>query len=261
MAILRCINVWTFDMCWRFICIQLGYLIFAIGSLILVCIVMPIIRVLSRPEARQRRIRFLISRTFAVFIGFLRVTGVLKHSIQGLDKIQPGNLVLANHPSLLDIVFLISFIPNADCVVKTQLLRNPVTRFPILSAGYIVNDDPEEVIEQARRSFAAGSVLIIFPEGTRSREGESIVLKRGASQVAVRAVRDITPVLIRSHNSALTKQCSWFSVTESPWNFNFEVRDQLPIQNWLADGMPCTVQARHVTDKLQSYFNDQLSPQ
>ena len=252
------IKLWSVSMCWRFICIQLGYLLFGSGSLVLALLLMPIINTVSASDKKYERNRFLIQQTFRIFIGFLRLTGVLSYEIKNFHKLKPGCLVMANHPSLLDIVFLFSFIPNANCVVKSKLLLNPFTRFPILSAGYIVNDDPQEVIEQANKSFASGEIVIIFPEGTRTPAGQQPCFKRGASQLAVRTGKDVTPIIIISDPPALTKTTPWFSVTRQPWCFNFYIENPILVNLFLAPDKPLPLQARHLTRYLQDYFSDNI---
>src|SRR5690606_3555824 len=107
-------------------------------------------------------------------------------SVQGEHLLQrPGLLVLANHPCLIDVVFLIAFTPNPDCIVKGGLLANPAMRGYLRLTGFLRNDRGAELIEDARSSLAAGSALIIFPEGTRTQPGQPLQFQRGAANVAL----------------------------------------------------------------------------
>lgn len=251
------LNLWSWNMIRRFVCVQFGYVIFGAGSVLLALLVFPFVNLCSPENTRKARIRWLIQKNFAVFVEYLRITGVLQYQIRNLDKLKSGSLVLANHPSLLDIVFLFSFIPNANCVVKSKLLRNPFTRFPILCAGYIVNDDPEEVVTKALQSFEAKETLIIFPEGTRTRENQPLQLKRGACQIAVRTNKDVTPIVIHADPPGLTKEAPWFSITTKPWRFRFEVKDQLLISQFYTQQDSLAIRARNLTRGLERYFNQQ----
>ncbi|WP_369678325.1 lysophospholipid acyltransferase family protein, partial [Enterococcus faecium] len=92
-----------------------------------------------------------------------------------LDTIKnaKGQLIIANHPSLIDVVVLISIVRNADCVVKADLWKNPFLKGVVKATGYINNDaDPEYFLNQCQQSFARGNNLIVFPEGTRSVPGK-----------------------------------------------------------------------------------------
>jgi hypothetical protein len=93
--------------------------------------------------------------------------------------------VLANHPTLIDVVFLISLLPNADCVVK-RVACNPFMRGPVRAAGYISNDDGAGLVDDCIAAVRAGGSLVIFPEGTRSVPGQPPRLQRGAANIAVR---------------------------------------------------------------------------
>ena len=74
-----------------------------------------------------------------------------------------GLLILANHPSLIDVVFLISFVRHADCIVKAALAHNPFMRGPIRAAGFITNGDGAGLLEDCVKSLRGGNNLIVFP--------------------------------------------------------------------------------------------------
>ena len=72
----------------------------------------------------------------------------MTYQIEGGERLQrDGLLVLANHPTLIDVVCLISLLPNADCVVKRAVARNPFMRGPVRAAGYISNDDGAGLVD------------------------------------------------------------------------------------------------------------------
>jgi len=80
--------------------------------------------------------------SFYVFIGLMHRLGVMTYEIAGLEKLnRPGQLIIANHPTLVDIILLISRVKQASCIVKGQLWHNPFMRGPILNAGYISNSE------------------------------------------------------------------------------------------------------------------------
>jgi 1-acyl-sn-glycerol-3-phosphate acyltransferase len=181
--------------------------------------------------------------------------GVLTYQISGLEKLKDAKLILANHPSLIDIVFLISFVPNASCVVKEKLLRNPFMWGAVKAAGYIVNNEhADEVIANATAVFNKGYSLIIFPEGTRTTPNHAVKLKRGAANIAVRTGVDITPVIIDCTPTALTKEDSWYSIPDKCVHFQIKVNDKIDISQYLGGDAPSKA-ARKLTKDLSSYFN------
>ena len=106
-----------------------------------------------------------------------------------------GKVVIANHPSLLDVVILISLIPNANCIVKGSLVQNKFISL-IIRNLYIPNTLPfDEQLERAKKSMLEdGNNLIIFPEGTRSKPGEPWYFKKGAARFALYANADVVPI-------------------------------------------------------------------
>ena len=76
----------------------------------------------------QRRARHTISRLFWLFIRWMQRLGILTFSVDGADKLgRPGQMIVANHPSLIDVVFLIGLMRQTNCVVKQSLFQNPFT--------------------------------------------------------------------------------------------------------------------------------------
>ena len=116
--------------CWRILATGLGFALFGIGGLLLRGLVFPLLNVLV--WQRERRIfvaRTIIRLVLRAYVGLLRALGVLRYEITGLERLERGGLlILANHPSLIDTVFLMAFVKRADCIVKAELWNNPFTR-------------------------------------------------------------------------------------------------------------------------------------
>lgn len=202
---------------------------------------------------REQRMQLSIHYLFRGFIGMMRFLGVLTYHIEGLEKLKHGRLILANHPSLLDVVFLISLVPNANCVVNGHLTRNFFTRGPIKAAGYIINEEAGDVIVAAAKAFENGRALIVFPEGTRTTPGEAMRLKRGAANIAVRTGSDITPVLIYCSPTTLTKNDRWYQAASERIHFRILVQDDISIDPYRNNLSP-SKGARILTRYLGSYF-------
>ena len=202
---------------------------------------------------RARRARRCIQILFRLFIEMMRVLGVLSYQLEGIEKLQGANLVLSNHPSLLDVVFLISLVPNANCVVKGKLTRNFFTRAPVMAAGYIMNEEADDVIDAAKRIIDDGQTLIVFPEGTRTIPDERIRFKRGAANIAIRTGSEITPVLIYCTPTTLTSGGHWYQVAEHRIHFRILVQDPLEIDLYLKNSV-ASRESRKLNSELVDYF-------
>ena len=243
---------------WRWCGTALSFFLFGLGGILLPLFAVPVLYCLPGSERqRQRRGQRLIHRAFRFYVGLMKFLGVLSYEIEGAEKLRGAQLVIANHPSLIDVIFLVALIPNANCVVKGKLVSNPFTRGPIRTAGYIINQDSEKVIQEASRAFARGDALIIFPEGTRSVPGESLRFKRGAANVAIRAAVDLTPVLISCKPTTLTKADRWYQVPKLKVRIRICVRDSVAVAPYLQEKNP-SVAARKLTSDLVSYFEKEL---
>lgn len=243
---------------WRLIATGISFTVFGIGGLIVPWIATPWIKLSTRDEElRQQKARLLIHRTFRFFIHLMRFLGVLTWEIRGEQQLRrPGLLVLANHPCLIDVVFLIAFIPNPDCIVKGRLLNNPAMRGYLRLTGFLRNDSGAELIEGARESLTRGSALIIFPEGTRTEPGQPLRFQRGAANVALRTQTAITPVTILCQPLTLTKKHQWYHIPARKLQMSLLVGEDIPVAPY--NQQPPALAARQLTQDLQDYFTEEL---
>jgi 1-acyl-sn-glycerol-3-phosphate acyltransferase len=238
---------------WRIFGTGLSFLAVGIGGIF----VFPALNVVIRePQRRKALARKLIRLTFSGIARSMSAFGVFQYDTTGLQRLERrGLLILANHPTLIDIVFLMAFVPQADCIVKAGLWRNPFTRATLRAAGFIRNDDDGvRVIDDCVASLRDGGNLIIFPEGTRTTADGSIHLKRGAAHIAVRAKCNVTPVLIRCAPPMLIKGNKWWLLPERSSRFSIDVKEDLDIRPFIARADTEVLAARRLTAYLQTYF-------
>ena len=143
---------------WRMLMTGACFLLFSTGGAVGSFTVFPAVRLMpGGPGERERRVRWMICKFFGLMVALLRITGVMRLETQGLERLQRarGVLVLANHPSLLDVVVLLSAMPRATCVVKDEWWANPFIAGVVSAAGYIRNSEAEQVLEDCDRARAA----------------------------------------------------------------------------------------------------------
>lgn len=222
-------------------------------------LVFPLLDLFVRePRQRFRLARAVLRHAFRGFIGLMQGLGVLRYEVIGAERLaREGLLILANHPTLIDTVFLMALARRADGIVKAELWNNPFTRGPVRSAGYVKNDQGPALLASCLASLEEGNNLIVFPEGTRTGSDGVIRLKRGAAHIAVHGQRNITPVLIRCVPMTLAKGSPWWRVPARPVHFRIEVRDDILIAPFLAGGAGEPMAARHLTTYLQTYFTEE----
>jgi len=246
---------------WRIFATGFCFSVFGFGGILLSLIVFPMQRLFIRDINKQKHLaRKTVHYGFKFFVGLMALTGIFKFKLQQLEHLRglEGTLVVANHPSLIDVVVLISIIPNADCVVKAHLFSNPFIRGVVMGTGYISNDKPDGLIEDCDKSLKAGNNLVVFPEGTRSVPGQKMSFQRGAANIAVRCQAPITAVSIDVNPSSLTKAEPWYNVPNTQPHFIVTELDSAPQVPDL-DQAHASKQARHYSAELQVFFSQALS--
>ena len=213
------------------------FLVFGMLGLSVLCIFFPLSN-LVRGKGRDSQIwvRGIIHRGMHWFSRFMAACGVVRYEVRNREKLERrGLLVVANHPSLIDVVFLMGLLDQPVCVVKASLKANLFTRGPVKSAGFIVNSDGSQLIDDCIATVQAGNNLIIFPEGTRSlrHDGALSPMKRGVANIALRGGIDLTPVVITVSEPVLGKGVRWYRVPVRRPRFVLSVMDDIPISDYL----------------------------
>lgn len=125
----------------------------------------------------------------------------IKVSVRGLEHLPPEPFILmCNHQSALDIYTLYVGLPMVfKWLAKRELFSIPFIGWAMTRSGYISIDreNPREAlkaIDEAGRKIRDGMNLLIFPEGTRSEDGQLLPFKQGVFNLAQRAGVPIVPV-------------------------------------------------------------------
>lgn len=179
-----------------------------------ICLLALLAGVLPASERLERRFQRLIHRHFSLFHWWCRCSRLIYVRYHGFEQLPRGGLVLvANHPSLIDITCLLAHIPEAVCIFKPAIGRNPVLGAAARRAGYLANDKGHDLVRAASAKIASGHTLIIFPEGTRTPPGEVVgPIKPGFALMARRARMPIQLVRIATNSNLLTKGQAWWKL-------------------------------------------------
>jgi 1-acyl-sn-glycerol-3-phosphate acyltransferase len=247
---------------WRLIGTGIAFASFSAGGALMTVTAFPLVALLSRSEEkRTERTRHLICLTFRLFVFCLRAWRIIAFSVEGKERLADGKgrLVVANHPTLLDVVLLVSMMPKAQCVVKGELWSNRFLGGVMRAAGYVRNDgDPESTLEQCRAALALGQDIVIFPEGTRSVPGEALRFQRGFANIAALAPCDLQLVTITCHPSTLTKGSRWYDIPPQKPVFTISVGEELEIEPYIRQD-PRSKVVRRLTRDLEAYYSGKLA--
>jgi len=249
---------------WRLLATGWCFFSFSLGGLLLALFVFPVFNFMNlftrEQNTSHKRAQAVIHHVFWFFMRQMEVLGILKMEVIGKEKLQNDRpkLVLANHPTLVDVVMLISILRHTNCVVKKALFRDPFLGGVVKAAGYINNDGTDAVIDVCVKALQDGDNLVIFPEGTRSVPGKEMKFQRGAAHIAARAGVDVVPVTITCDPPTLSKADKWYHIPPRPFHLRAEVGDTLDIAPLVTDE-PSAIVSRRVTKFLHAYFTQRLN--
>jgi 1-acyl-sn-glycerol-3-phosphate acyltransferase len=238
------------------LCTGLGFSVFAAGASIIALCVFPLLRWI--PGDRERHAQRIVHATFRLWVGFATALGLFRVRWIGTERLRmpPPCIVVANHPTLIDIVLLISRMPQADCVVKSAAWRNPFLRWIVRPTGYIRNDGGGALVDACASTVRRGRWLVLFPEGTRSPERQLGPFRRGAAHVAVRSGAALLPVLITCDPPTLMKGQKWYHVPERMIQFTVEVGEPIAPPPDAIDREH--VDARRLTEEIRALYEARL---
>ena len=197
---------------------------------------------------------------FAFFVGMMEFFHLIKVRVHNQQRLQEahGGLILANHPTLIDVVITVAKLPDAICVVKGELFRNRYLGGVMRATGYISNDVGEQMLQEAQHHLAQNRCIVLFPEGSRSVPGKPLHFKRGTANIAVRMNAPILNIFITCTPITLTKGTPWWVVPDSRANIDLWVQPWAQTTDFSDNNNDAPAAARRFTQALQNYYEQGL---
>jgi 1-acyl-sn-glycerol-3-phosphate acyltransferase len=193
--------------------VAFAILCFWLGAAALAWLVVPAVHLVHRdPLARRRACQRLVSASFRWFLGVLHHTRLFSAQAEPSRDLPRPCVMVANHPTLLDVVTVLGHVDDVSCVVKGSLARSPFVGPLLRACGHIGAEgegdlaDGARILEAAAARLAEGQRVLIFPEGTRSPRGSIRPFRRGAFELARRTGVPVVPVFLRCDPPALGKE-------------------------------------------------------
>lgn len=196
-------------------------------------------------------IRYGIGVTFSyVFIWLARIVCGLKYSVSGLDKLPAvPSIVVSNHQSFWDQIFVQLIIPKHSWVLKKELFNIPLIGWGLrmvkpVAVDRNANISVRQILKEGAEKINSGLWLIIFPEATRLRPDQIGRYKPSAAKLA----SDVkVPIVMMAHNAGVY------------WPKGFWIKKPGTIQVKIIDVIPVSevvkYDARELTDKMEQIIN------
>lgn len=134
-------------------------------------------------------------------------------TVEGLEHIQQGQsyVFVSNHQSMFDVWLIYGWLPVIfKWLMKAELRKVPFVGTACKAAGHIFVDrrNPKaamESMEEVKKQLKDGVCTVIFPEGTRTKDGQVGRFKRGAFQIALDLQLPVVPISLSGCYNVLPK--------------------------------------------------------
>jgi 1-acyl-sn-glycerol-3-phosphate acyltransferase len=184
---------------------------------------------------------------------FSYLVPIWKIKVEGREKAIPGTtyVIISNHQSILDILFINCLRYRFKWISKTEVNRMPILGWYLKMADYLTVDrgdkeSKEKMLAEAYICLKKEISIMIFPEGTRSADCQISFFRRGAFQLAVSAGKPILPVLIDGSGGVLPKHGLIFGGFHK---INIRVLDPVLPENFVTND----------SDALAMYFQQMMA--
>ena len=214
--------------------IILCFILFGIGAAIISFVIFSCIA-LTRPEEKRKYLYAeVIHKAWNWFIRDLQRIGIIKINVSDMERLKnlSGKVIVASHPTFIDVVILIGLIPKSTCLAKKETLKNPLFR-NIVKSIYIINDiDFEKLKADTDRFLKEGFNIIIFPSGTRTKPGEDFKIHKGSAAIALNSNSGIIPVKITTDYPFLQKGRPVYDIGEKYVSYYLEIKPQIDVNKY-----------------------------
>lgn len=216
----------------RVLLVGMFYVVFGVVGLLLTFVLVPYaIRGVRDRELRIARGQDVVQRWSRRYFDWMHRFGVMRPHWPSrppavLAHGRPA-VVICNHPSLLDVVYLMGALPRITYVAKEAWVNGPLGSM-LRSCGHIglpaarSPADGAIALQRMIDALAAGRTLLVFPEGTRSPIHGLYPFQRGAFEAAIRVGVPIVRLVLRVEPSMLRKHQPWHDVSRRIVDFTIE---------------------------------------
>ena len=205
----------------------ISFFVFGLGAALLNFFVFPFIK------NNKTLCSDIIHYAWKFFVYFMMILGLFTLDIKKLSKIE-NKVIVATHPSFIDIVILIALIPHSTCFVKKELAYNPILK-NLVNSIFITNEvELEELKSESKKMLDLGFNVIIFPSGIRHRRNEFPKIKKGASLIALNANKNIVPIRFFSNNDFMFINQPFYEVGEKRVTFEIEQMSEINVQDFIS---------------------------
>lgn len=221
-----------------------------LGSMLLAGNIAALPLIIAPRRLREPVVQWGISIICRIFLAGMSLVGAAKMDLSSLDQLngQRGIVLAPNHPSMIDVVLILSRVPRTVCLMKASISSNLFLGIGAHLAGYISNRQPDKMFRAAIESVRAGNLLLIFPEGTRTSRQPVNPIQNSAALIAKRAQAPLQTILLTTNSPYLSKGWKIWKPAQFPMIYRAQLGPQIHAEASIAE----------TTAHLQRYFEQAL---
>lgn len=187
----------------------LGVIYFFVSSAVLFCIAAVICYTTCWFDPNRRKLHF-----FACLWGnhYVRVNPGWRLHYEGVDQIDYNKtyVLVANHQSLFDILVLYGLFKPYKWVSKESIFKVPFVGWNMFINQYVLikrgdMKSIKEMMQTCRNWLKRGASILMFPEGTRSEDGELQDFRDGSFRLAAECGVPVVPIVVDGTHEILSK--------------------------------------------------------
>jgi 1-acyl-sn-glycerol-3-phosphate acyltransferase len=185
------------------------------------------------------------------FVWTLRAMGIYRLDVQALYALRDGPpvVIAPNHPSMIDALIIVAYVPNVGCIMKSALEHNVFLGVGARLARYIGNVPTRQMIAGAVAELRGGNSLLLFPEGTRTVHAPINPLTASVAIIARHANAPVQTLIIEQCTPFLGKGWSVLRWQSLPVVYRMRLGRRFEPQP----------DARALTTDLERYFREELA--
>lgn len=218
---------------WHLFGTAFSFAFFGVWGTCLAWIVLPIVERRCEGDAGEKAMacRRAVSASLRFLFGIMCWFSIFDFSNRPTSADLPDDkrfVLIANHPSLVDMVALLSCFPELVVVAKTTMFNNPLLGPILRRCNFIDGGDGgvfsgASVVTAAVERLRAGTPVLIFPEGTRSGWRGFGTFRQGGFEMATRADVPLLPAFITTRPRTLMKGMPWYRIPTERVTIRIEI--------------------------------------
>ena len=236
-----------------------GFLFFWFGLLCLIgnILFLPIYALrLNKFKFFENLSRDIVYLAWNFFIFSTKILGYLDYEFEDSNKLGKSHqIVIANHPSLLDVVFILSKVRRINCIVKNDLAKNIFLSPAIKASNYIINTEDEALLNRSLEVLRNGESLLVFPEGTRTKE--AIKFHKAPFYIAINSAKIVTPIFIYMNPRSLQKGVKWYKTPKNKIKYKIKIDKDLEVSEFLRD-KPNSIRVKELHKNMNEIYNKEI---